>query len=524
MTRQAKVIVTIALMLGMFLAALDSTIVGTALPSIVGKLGGIALYSWVFSAYLLTSTTTVPIYGKLADLYGRKPLFLFGTSLFLLGSILSGAAQSMEQLIIFRALQGLGAGAVQPLVLTIIGDIFALEQRAKVQGLFSGVWGLSSIVGPALGGLIVDHYSWRWVFYINIPFGIISGLLLALFLKENVKRTKHSLDYYGTIALTTAVVALLFAMLEGGSTWAWNSIQIIGLFALFIVLTGLFFYQERRAPEPILPLKLFKNRIIAVSSIGGVILGVLMYGITSYVPLFVQGVRGGSATSAGITLGPMLLAWPITSTLCGRLVIPLGYRVTAFLGMVLATIGTVMTTLFNINTGLPFIVVAMVLIGGGLGFLSTATLLAVQNAVPWNQRGVATASTQFFRTIGGTVGVAAMGTILNAQMASRFPPIVARFASAAARIPGNVAPANILLTPNVRASLPTNFLYQLQNALAQSLFWVYLLALALAIIGLGTMFLLPGGRADKHSYKPSVGETSEEVEEAEAHAPVMLFE
>jgi MFS family permease len=220
----------------------------------------------------------------------------------------------------------------------------------------------------------------------------------------------------------------------------------------------------------------------------------------------------------------MLVAWPITSTLCGRLVIRLGYRVTAGLGMVLATIGTVMTTLFTINTGLPFIIVAMVLIGGGLGFLSTATLLAVQNAVPWNQRGVATASTQFFRTIGGTVGVAAMGTILNAQMASRFPPIIARFASAAARIPGNVAPANILLTPNVRASLPAAFSYQLQNALAQSLFWVYLLALVLAVIGLGTIFLLPGGRADKHSYKPAEGEARKDVEETEAHAPVMLFE
>src|SRR2546426_11858636 len=197
MTQRAKIIVTIALMLGMSLASLDATIVGTALPSIVGKLGGIALYSWVFSIYLLTSTTTVPIYGKLADIYGRKPLFLFGSGLFLLGSALCGAAQSMEQLIIFRAIQGLGAGAVLPIVLTIIGDIFALKERAKVQGLFSGVWGLSSILGPALGGVIVDHFSWRWVFYINIPFGLASALLLALFLKENVERKKHSIDYVG---------------------------------------------------------------------------------------------------------------------------------------------------------------------------------------------------------------------------------------------------------------------------------------------------------------------------------------
>src|SRR5258708_11127541 len=220
MTKQAKIIVTIALMLGMSLAALDTTIVGTALPSIVGKLGGISLYSWVFSIYLLTSTTTVPIYGKLADIYGRKPLFLFGSGLFLLGSALCGAAQSMEQLIVFRAIQGLGAGAVLPLVLTIIGDIFDLQERAKVQGLFSGVWGLSSIIGPALGGVIVDHFSWRWVFYINIPFGLLSAFLLIIALKENVERKKHSIDYLGSLTLTGGIAALLFALLQGGTSWA----------------------------------------------------------------------------------------------------------------------------------------------------------------------------------------------------------------------------------------------------------------------------------------------------------------
>src|SRR6266568_4486202 len=223
MTQRAKIIVTIALMLGMSLASLDATIVGTALPSIVGKLGGIALYSWVFSIYLLTSTTTVPIYGKLADIYGRKPLFLFGSGLFLLGSALCGAAQSMEQLIVFRAIQGLGAGAVLPLVLTIIGDIFDLQERAKVQGLFSGVWALSSIIGPALGGLIVDHFSWRWVFYINIPFGILSCLLLTFTLKENVERQSQHLDYLGTLTLTGSVIALLFFLLQGGTTWPWRS-------------------------------------------------------------------------------------------------------------------------------------------------------------------------------------------------------------------------------------------------------------------------------------------------------------
>lgn len=500
MTKRAKILVTIALMLGMFLAALDTTIVGTAMPSIVGKLGGINLYSWVFSIYLLTSTTTVPIYGKLADLYGRKPLFLFGSILFLIGSIASGASQTMLQLIIFRAIQGLGAGAVLPIVLTIIGDIFSLEERARVQGLFSGVWGLSSIVGPALGGLIVDHFSWRWVFFINVPFGLVSAALLALFLKEQVERTKHHLDYVGTLTLTGAIVALLFAFLEGGTNWAWMSVPSIALFVAFAVLITLFILQEQRAAEPILPLSLFSNRIIVISSIGGVILGVIMFGITSYIPLFMQGVKGGSATDAGITLGPLLLAWPIAATLSGKIVIRYGYRLTALGGMIITAIGMVMVVLFNAQTPLAVIIVAMLLVGAGLGFASSVYILSVQNAVPWNLRGVATASTQFFRTIGGTIGIAIMGSILNSQMALLFTPIFARFSADAQRLPRGIAPANVLLNADVRRALPADFLAQLQGALAQSLFWVYLLVLVLAVIGVIAMFWLPGGRADQYVY------------------------
>lgn len=520
MTKQAKIIITIALMLGMALAALDTTIVGTALPSIVGKLGGVTLYSWVFSIYLLTSTTTVPIYGKLADLYGRKPLFLFGTTLFLIGSVASGAAQSMEQLIIFRAIQGLGAGAVLPMVLTIIGDIFSLEERAKVQGLFSGVWGFSSIVGPFVGGLIVDHLSWRWVFFINLPFGLISMFLLFITFKENVVRVKHHLDYAGTLTLTGSAVALLFGLLQGGTTWAWLSFQSIGLFAAAIILLVLFIRTEQRAAEPILPLSLFKNRIIAVSSIGGVVLGVLMFGITSYVPLFVQGVKGGSATSAGITLGPLLLAWPIAGVISGKLVLRYGYRIIAVAGLFLAALGVGLTTLFNPQTSLPFIIVAMALIGTGLGFASSVFILSVQNAVQWNLRGVATATTQFFRTMGGTVGVAIMGTILNVQMAWRFAPIYARFPDVASHLPANIAPANVLLTPELRASLPSAFLMQLQAALSQSLFWVYGLIFILALVGLGVVFLLPGGAAEKHAYVPTEEELAsapEPVAESLAH-------
>ncbi|HTK10029.1 MAG TPA: MDR family MFS transporter [Ktedonobacteraceae bacterium] len=501
MTKQAKLVVTIALMLGMALTALDTTIVGTALPSIVGKLGGITLYSWIFSVYLLTSTVTIPIYGKLADIYGRKPLFLFGSLLFLLGSIACGAAQNMEQLILFRAIQGLGAGAVQPIVLTIIGDIFSLEERSRVQGLFSAVWGLSSIIGPAIGGVIVDSLSWRWVFYINIPFGLISVILLTISLHENVERKKHQLDYAGTLLLSGAIVALLFAVMQGGISWAWISLPSLALFAGMIVLFWLFIVVEKRVSEPILPLTLFENRIISLSSIGGFILGVTLFGITSYIPLFVQGVKGGSATSAGIALGPFLLLWAMTSAVGGKVVIRYGYRVTAAVGAIVSTLGLLMVMLFRPETGSWFVVIAMALVGAGLGFLSLTYIISVQNAVPWNLRGVATASTQFFRTIGGTIGVAIMGAILNMQMAQRFAPIIAHFSDIARRLPANTAPADVLLTPELRALLPAALLDQLQIALSQSLFWVYSVMFVLSLLGLVLMFFLPGGQVDQYAYK-----------------------
>ena len=515
MTRQARFVVVIALMFGMALAALDTTIVGTALPSIVGKLGGFDLYSWVFSIYLLTSTTTVPIYGKLADLYGRKSIFFIGTAIFLLGSIASGVSQSMEQLIIFRAIQGLGAGAVVPIVLTIIGDIFDLAERARVQGFFSGVWGVSSVVGPAVGGLIVDHFSWGWVFFINIPFGLLSALLLALAFHEKVVRRKTTLDYAGTLALTGSIVALLFALLQGGSSWAWLSPQSISLFALFVGLLICFLWIEKRAAEPILPLDLFRNRIIAISSFGGLILGVTLFGISTYVPLFVQGAKGGSATDAGIVLTPLLFSWPVASVLSGKLVLTWGYRKIAVIGAVLTTVGSMMMLFFHQDSSIVFVVVSMLLAGTGMGFSSTAFILSVQNAVPWRQRGVATASTQFVRTIGGTIGVALMGTILNAQLAQRFTPIFAHFASVTTRLPANLAPANILLAPNIHSLIPANFLLQLQIALAQGLFWVYLIVFVLMVVSLVPMFWLPGGDPDQHKYK------GEDAEAAEGEAVMM---
>jgi EmrB/QacA subfamily drug resistance transporter len=490
--KTGKWLVIGALMTGFTLGTLDSTIVATAMPRIVGKLGGINLYSWVFSIYLLASTTTVPIYGKLADLYGRKPILFTGMSFFLAGSLACGLAQSMEQLIVFRALQGMGAGGIIPVVLAIIADISETrEERNRLQGVIGMIWGISSLLGPVIGGLIVDNLDWPWVFLLNLPIGLFAMLLLFIYFKENRARQKHQLDYLGTALLTGAVIALLLALLQGGTAWAWASFQSIGLLVGAVVLFSIFLRVEQRAPEPVIPLSLFKNRTIAIASIGGFCLGNLMYGITSYVPLFVQGVKGSPATEAGLVLIPQSVTWSLVSMVIARILNRLGYQRTVRTGTVLAVLGVGMLTLFGPQTPLPFMLLVMVIIGCGFGLQSNVYTLSVQQSAPKNLIGVASASTQFVRMIGGTLGVAVMGAILNGQISQRFAPLMAQHSDIVRRLPKDVTPANILLAPELRATLPPDFLSQLEEALSQSLFWVYLLMLGLTLVVFGTMRFYP---------------------------------
>ena len=385
-------LVTGAILLGMFLAALEATAVATAVPTAVGELGGVSHYSWVFSAYLLTSTTTVPLFGKLADLYGRKRIYQVSVAIFLLGSALSGLSHTFAQLVIFRALQGLGAGGVLPVAITITGDIYTLEERGRIQGIFSGVWALSSLVGPLLGGLITDALSWRWIFYLNVPFGLISAWMLQRWMKEETPRRQHKLDILGTVSLTAAVTLLLLALLEGPSVWGWSDVRTLGLLAGSIVCLAVFFWQERRAPEPMLPLDLFKNRLIAVSSVGNTLLGAMLFALTAYVPMFGQGVLGGTAVAAGTILAPVLIGWPIASTIAGRVLMRVSYRPMAVGGGVLIVGGGLLLARAGLDTGRFEVMLAMMITGLGLGFVSMPYLLGVQNAVPWNRRGVATSS------------------------------------------------------------------------------------------------------------------------------------
>jgi EmrB/QacA subfamily drug resistance transporter len=418
---------------------------------------------------MLSATITVPIYGKLSDLYGRKPILLFGTGLFLVGSIASGFSTSMNMLIAFRTLQGLGAGAMQPISLTIIGDIYSLEERVKVQGAFSAVWGVAGLVGPLTGGVLVKYLSWHWVFFINVPVGVTTSLLLMTFFHEQVKRRPQQLDYAGAALLCAGVVALLFGVQNlGQNLWALPTAAVL-LFAFVLV--------ERKAPEPLIPMSIFKQPAIAISSVAGALFSAAMFGATTYVPLYVQGVLGGSPTLAGGMITPMIVAWPVASVLAGRLLLKTGFRPLIVGGLGLTVVGTgLLPLLLRPDSPLLLIQLSMGLFGVGLGFASTAMLIAVQTGVGWELRGVATASNLFFRTIGGVLGVGLMGGVMVAQLLKD------------PNIPGSAA--NALLGPAHGQGVPADMLKTLSHALGTGLtinFWL-ICAFSVAAFAAGLFF------------------------------------
>jgi EmrB/QacA subfamily drug resistance transporter len=489
------------LLMSMSLAALDNTVVATAIPTIVGHLGGLDLFSWVFSVYLLTSTVTVPLFGKLADLYGRKPVLLFGNTLFITASVLCGLSQSMEQLIFFRALQGIGAGAVLPIVLTIIGDLFPIEERAKIQGLTSSVWGVSGILGPIVGAFLTDSLSWRWVFLVNLPFGIAAIAFVTLFFRENIQRHEHTIDFAGVALLSAGVVSLLLGLLQGVDHYGWTGSVTLGFFVASAVLLGVFVWQEKRSPEPLIPLEIFRIRLVAVGCMAGFAMGGISIGISSYVPLFVQGVYGGSAIDAGLLLGPMSVSWPLAAVISGKMIPKTGYRPSALLGGAFLVIGSAMLLTLDRETSQMVALVAVIFVGAGMGFASSATIISVQNAVEWRQRGVATAMTQFVRTIGGSIMVAVMGAVLASQLAPRFGRIEG--------VPAGTE-ADDLLNAATRDGVPFEVLRQMQEALASSLHDTYILIVVAAVVALSIFALFPKGMPD--DLKAGAGEDEAAVE------------
>jgi EmrB/QacA subfamily drug resistance transporter len=407
--------VTAGIILGIFIASMEATVVATAMPTIVGQLGGLESYSWVFSGYMLTSTTTIPLYGKLSDLYGRRPVFGAAMVIFLVASALCGLSQSMQQLVVFRIIQGVGAGGLLPLAFIIVGDLFEYERRARMQGLFAGVWGVSSVIGPLLGGFLVDRVAWQWVFYINILPGILAGAIVWLALREKPRQRAGTMriDFAGAGLLTAGVVALLVGMLDIERPAGW------ALIAVAVLLLAGLVWIERRAEDPVLPLSLFRDRLFLTACLHGVLAGWAMFGTMAYVPLFVQAVLGTSATVAGSTLTPMILSWVLASIVGSRLLLRMRYRNLALAGMILFNIGAFMLTRASADTTYVGLAAWLSLMGVGMGLSIPVFMIVVQSSVARRWLGIATSTLQFTRNIGGTIGVSIMGVVLSLGLSRR---------------------------------------------------------------------------------------------------------
>jgi EmrB/QacA subfamily drug resistance transporter len=401
------------------LVAIDATILATAVPAVVADLGGFSQFPWLFSAYLLAQTVSVPIYGKLADLFGRKPVMLAGIALFVAGSVLCGVAWNMPALIVFRALQGLGAGAIFPMTMTIVGDLYSLRERPIVMGYTASIWGMSSVVGPALGGLFADYLTWRWIFFVNIPIGIAAAVMLWRRFDERVERRRHRIDYTGAGLLAVGGSLLILGLLEGGIAWAWDSPTSVGVLGAAAVLLLAFGIVERRAAEPILPLWIFGHRILAGTNAASLVVGVLLIGLVSYVPVYAQGVLGSSALVAGFAVAAMTIGWPISAALSGRLYLRIGFRDTGFIGAALLVLGSGLLLTVGVDSSVLSLAGASFLVGLGLGLIASPTLVAAQSAVGWDVRGVVTGTNLFARSVGMAVGIAAFGAIANAGVAGR---------------------------------------------------------------------------------------------------------
>jgi EmrB/QacA subfamily drug resistance transporter len=418
--------VFLGIMLSIFLAAIESTVVATAMPTVVASLGGIRIYSWVFSGFLLTQTVTMPLWGRFSDLYGRRPVYLAGLATFLAGSALSGAAQNMVQLIVFRMVQGLGAGALMTLGYTIIGELFGLERRARMQGYISSVWGLASLMGPWAGGLLTDHVSWRWVFYINLPFGAVAMALIAGALTAASKPARRPvMDGMGVGLFAAGVSALLLGIVEAGRVGSWSRVEVVGLLGLGVIVLAAFVAVERRAAEPIVPLRLFRNRMVLAAVVTRFLAGMAMFGALSFVPLFLQSVTGASATRAGLVLTPFVLGWVVMSVVSARLVLRVGYRTVVVIGMASLTVAFLLFWRWSVTLTSASAMVDVLLAGIGMGMVVVPMLIAVQSVVARSDLGAATSLTQFFMSIGGALGLSLMGAVMSQRLHAGLPMVEA---------------------------------------------------------------------------------------------------
>jgi EmrB/QacA subfamily drug resistance transporter len=463
-------------MMAQFMAAVEATIVGTAMPTIVADLGGFHLFSWVFASYLLAQAASTPIYGRLADVYGRKRVFLFGATVFLLASAACGFAWGMVPLIVLRMIQGFGAGAIQPIAWTILGDVYAPKERAMMQGYLSAVFGTSAIAGPVLGGFIVTHLSWSLVFWINVPVSIVTMITLAIFLKERIAPQRHDIDYLGAGLLMIGIGALMVVLVQARNLDG-NTLIILGSVAL-VALTALV-WQEARTREPIVPFRLWRMPIIIVGNIGSFVIGALMMCNGAFLPTYVQGAMGASPAIAGLALGASSILWTFGTFGSGRLMVRISYRAAALMGGLIMIVGAALLLTASPDYGPAWVAFGAAVLGLGMGFANTTFVIAVQTTVGWSERGAATSGNMFLRTVGQSVGTALFGAVFNLGVGQR--------------IAGADDEINRLLQPATRATLGTIETMRLSDAIAVAIHNVYLIAAVLTVVLLGLAFRIPAG-------------------------------
>ncbi len=487
MTNTKRRLVFISVLIAMFISAVEATIVTTAMPSIAASLGSFSRYSWIFSSYLLMSTVTVLIYGKLADLYGRKPIFLIGVTIFTLGSFGAGFSMTMEWLIFFRFIQGIGAGAVAPIATTIVGDLYSLEERAKVQGYMSSVWGISAIVGPAIGGLIVQYWTWQYIFWINIPLGILAMIGVFLFLEEEQPKRTVSIDYKGAIASAIFIGTFIVWLTEGSQQFGY--FDIVGITLLFVSIVSfiLFLVIEKRAQSPVVPLEVWRHPTIFYTNIVTFLTGMILIAVSSYLPTYVTGVMTEKAIVAGFTLTAMSIGWPLASTIAGHLLIRFGVRPIALVGGLHLVIGVSLLLFLTSATSPLYVAFSSFIIGVGMGLTSTSFIISIQSAVPYEMRGAATASNMFMRNLGNTLGASLFGAILMRALMKQLQST-----------PYDMNDANVILSTASRQSVNEEKLLLLQQAMHMSLQYVFSGMLLVACIAFFILFKLPKGKVIVH--------------------------
>jgi EmrB/QacA subfamily drug resistance transporter len=492
-----------ALLLGMLLAALDQTIVSTALPTIVSDLGGLEHLSWVVTAYMLAATAATPLWGKLGDQYGRKRLFQTAIVIFLIGSALCGAAQNMPQLIGFRALQGLGGGGLMVLSMAIVGDLVPPRDRGRYQGLFGAVFGATSVLGPLLGGLFTEHLSWRWVFYVNLPVGAVALLVIAAVLRIPRRAEKHVIDYLGTFLIASVATCLVLVASLGGTTWDWDSPQIIGLSVLAVLLLVAFVTVERRAAEPVLPLKLFRVRTFTLSAVISFVVGFAMFGAMTYLPTFFQVVKGVSPTMSGVHMLPMVFGLLLSSTVSGQIVSRTGrWKVFPLAGTAVTTLGLLLLHQLDAGSGTGETSAYLLVFGLGLGLVMQVLVLVVQNAVPYEDLGVATSGATFFRSIGASFGVAVFGTVFAGHLGDKLTD-----ALDGATLPSGVSVDGLQADPREIAELPASLRPSVLDAYASSITDVFVYAAPVALLGFVLAWFLREDRLRASVTAPDATET-----------------